>query len=109
MTYYDIPKSEGEEENGEAGAAARDGETYTDTFFNPFLAVEWNLRTNIKVQFSYGVNPTNYIDTPVEGRGNGRERWRSYYQWTHSLVDEVGAEKALSDAQTLGIMAVLTF
>ncbi len=109
MTYYDIPKDEGEEENGDGGAAARNGETYTDTFFDPFLAVEWNLRTNIKVQFSYGVNPTNYIDTPVEGRGNGRERWRSYYQWTHSLVDEVDAEKALADAQTLGIMAVLTF
>ena len=99
MTYYDIPKDEAEEENGDGGAAARNGETYTDTFFDPFLAVEWNLRTNIKVQFSYGVNPTNYFDTPVEGRGNGRERWRSQYQWTHSLVD----------VQTLGIMAVLTF
>jgi hypothetical protein len=109
MTYYDIPREEEEEENGDGNSAARSDETYTDTFFAPFVGVVWDLRTNIKVLFSYGVNPTNYIDTPVEGHGNGRERWRSHYQWTHSLVGEVGAEKALEDAQTLGIMAVLTF
>jgi hypothetical protein len=55
------------------------------------------------------VNPTAYADSPVEGRPNGRERWRSQYLWDHSATDVVGAERALEDARVIGLMAVIAF
>ncbi len=45
----------------------------------------------------------------MEGRPNGRERWRSQYLWDHSGADEVDAERALEDARVIGLMAVIAF
>jgi hypothetical protein len=83
---------------------------YSDkTFVAPYLALVYSPRDNVEVRVGYGVNPTNYIDTPVEGRANGRERWLSQYLWEHSAHDWLDAEAALEDARTIGVMAVITF
>ncbi|MBM3308434.1 MAG: isoamylase early set domain-containing protein [Candidatus Eisenbacteria bacterium] len=94
VTYRDVPSGEG---------------TTDQSFVNPYLAVVWSPRRNVEVRLGYGVNPTGYADSPVEGRGNGRERWRSQYLWDHSGADEVGAERALEDARVIGLMAVIAF
>jgi hypothetical protein len=81
----------------------------SESFFDPYLAVIYSPRKNIEVRVSYGINPSTYIDTPVEGRANGREVWRRNYLWEHSAYDMIDAEKALEDAKTIGVMAVITF
>jgi len=76
-----------------------------DSFVAPYVALVYSPRENIEVRVGYGVDPTNYRDTPVEGRGDGRERWVSEYLWDHSDHDGLDAEKALADAKTIGVMA----
>jgi hypothetical protein len=86
------------------------GITYVDeAFFAPYLAFVYSPRENVEVRVGYGVDPSSYVDAPVEGRGNGRERWMSQYLWEHSEHDWRDAEEALEDAQTVGVMAVITF
>ena len=85
------------------------GGTDDESFLDPYLALIWSPRKSVEVRLGYGVNPTTYADSPVEGRPNGRERWRSQYLWTHSGVDQVGAERALEDARVIGLMAVIAF
>ena len=86
------------------------GYEYDDeSFFAPYLGLVYSPRKNIKVQLGYGIDPVNYVDTPVEGRGNGRERWRERYLWNHSAHDVVDAERALEDARTISVMAVIAF
>ncbi|MEA3409620.1 MAG: hypothetical protein U9Q95_04660, partial [Candidatus Eisenbacteria bacterium] len=80
-----------------------------ESFVAPYVALVYSPRENIEVRVGYGVNPTNYMDTPVEGRGDGRGRWVSQYLWDHSDHDVLNAEKALADAKTIGVMAVITF
>lgn len=80
-----------------------------DSFFAPYVALVYSPRENVEFRVGYGVNPTNYTDTPVEGRANGRERWLSQYLWEHSAYDILDAEQALSDARTIGLMALITF
>jgi hypothetical protein len=80
-----------------------------EAFLAPYVALVYSPRENIEVRVGYGVDPTNYADTPVEGRGDGRERWLSQYLWDHSGHDVLDAEKALADAKTIGVMAVITF
>lgn len=100
ITYRDVPQA----------TAARDSVEYDDeSFFTPYLALVYSPRPNIEVRLGYGVDPTSYADTPVQGRGNGRERWRSQYLWEHSEHDVIDAEKALEDARTIGVMAVISF
>lgn len=93
-TYKDVPSGEG---------------TDDESFLDPYLALIWSPRKNVEVRLGYGVNPASYTDSPVEGRPNGRERWRSQYLWDHSAADEVGAERALEDARVIGLMAVIAF
>jgi hypothetical protein len=80
-----------------------------DSFVAPYVALVYSPRENIEVRVGYGVSPTNYIDTPVEGRGDGRGRWLSEYMWDHSGHDGLDPERALADAKTIGVMAVITF
>jgi hypothetical protein len=80
-----------------------------EAFFAPYVALVYSPRENVEVRVGYGVNPTSYADTPVEGRGNGRERWLSEYLWEHSAHGVLDAEEALEDARTIGVMAVITF
>lgn len=95
MTYKDVPDTSG------AGS--------DESFFQPYLAVVYSPRKNIELRLGYGVNPRGYVDVPVEGRANGRERWRSDYLWNHSAADVLDAEQALVDARTIGLMAVISF
>ncbi|MFH1502366.1 MAG: hypothetical protein ABIG03_04900 [Candidatus Eisenbacteria bacterium] len=100
VTYRDVPTA----------TAARDSIEYKDeTFFTPYIALVYSPRPNIEVRLGYGVDPLSYLDTPVEGRGNGRERWRSQYLWEHSAHGVIDAEEALEDARTIGLMAVISF
>jgi len=80
-----------------------------ESFFAPYVGLVYEPRENVELRVGYGVNPTQYTDTPVAGRPNGRARWRSEYLWEHSGHDMLDAEEALSDAKTIGVMAVLTF
>lgn len=80
-----------------------------DSFFAPYVALAYSPRENVEIRVGYGVDPTNYTDTPVAGRGNGRERWRSEYLWEHSAHDVLDAEEALADARVIGVMAVISF
>lgn len=86
-----------------------DGGSHDESFFSPYAALVYSPRKNIEVRLGYGVNPESYVDTPVEGRGNGRERWLSGYLWDHGGASLVNAEEALEDAKTIGIMAVIAF
>ncbi|MCD4690555.1 glycogen-binding domain-containing protein, partial [bacterium] len=75
ITYKDVATVE-------ADTTALRGTTYDDeSFIAPYVAIVYSPRPNIQFRAGYGVDPLSYIDTPVEGRGNGRERWRSQYQW----------------------------
>jgi hypothetical protein len=94
VTYRDVPIADGVDD---------------ESFFDPYLALLWSPRKNIELRLGYGVNPTTYADSPVEGRANGRERWRSQYLWDHSETDVVGAERALEDARIVSLMAVIAF
>ena len=91
------------------GETAQDIEFNDDSFVAPYVALAYSPRENVEVRVGYGVSPTNYVDTPVEGRGNGRERWLSEYLWDHSDHDILDAEDALADARVIGVMAVITF
>ncbi len=100
ITYRDVPTA----------SAARDSIEYKDkSFFAPYIALVYSPMSNVEVRVGYGVDPLSYVDTPVEGRGNGRERWRSQYLWEHSADTVVDAEQALQDARTIGVMAVISF
>ena len=103
ISYMDMMSYES---NGEGGNTR----IYSDeAFLAPYAALVYSPRENVEVRVGYGVNPTNYADTPVEGRANGRERWISEYLWEHSGHDVLDAEEALADARTIGVMAVITF
>jgi hypothetical protein len=80
-----------------------------DSFTAPYVALAYSPRENVELRVGYGVNPTSYMDTPVEGRGNGRERWLAEYVWDHSGSDALDAEEALADARVIGVMAVISF
>ncbi len=102
ITYRDVPTVTSD-------TTAMRGTTYDDeSFMAPYVAVVFSPRPNIQFRVGYGVDPLSYIDTPVEGRANGRERWRSQYMWDHGS-DALEAEDALSDARTIGAMALITF
>ncbi len=95
ITYKDVPDSTG------AGS--------DESFMQPYMALVYSPRKNIELRLGYGVNPLGYVDVPVEGRANGRERWRSDYLWNHSAAGVLDAEQALADARTIGLMAVISF
>jgi hypothetical protein len=82
---------------------------YEKEYVAPYIALVYEPRENVELRVGYGVNPTNYLDTPVEGRPNGRERWLSEYLWEHSGHTVLDAEDAMADAKNLGAMAVITF
>jgi hypothetical protein len=107
ITYRDVEQPE--VSGDRASGAGREDET----FYTPYVAVSYSPRENIELRLGYGVDPRNYIDTPVEGRPDGRERWRDEHIWSHGGVDSpaavIEAEKALEDATTIGLMAVISF
>ncbi len=103
VTYKDVPTTT-------ADTTAVRGTTYDDeSFISPYVAVVFSPRPNIQLRVGYGVDPLSYIDSPVEGRGNGRERWCSSYMWEHGDASIIDAEDALADAKTIGLMALITF
>ena len=85
-----------------------------ERFFTPYLAVVYSPRPNLELRVGLGVDPMSYVDAPYEGRGNGRERWRTAYLWDHSdyALHEAlyASEEALQDAfETISLMGVLRF
>lgn len=103
MTYKDVPKTVSDT----TGTRAT---TYDDeSFVAPYMAIVYSPRPNIELRLGYGVDPMSYVDSPVEGRANGRERWRANYMWDHEGTSILDAEEALEDATTIGIMALITF
>jgi len=104
MTYKDVPQASVSDTTEMREVTLDD-----DSFMAPYVAVVYSPRPNIQFRVGYGVDPLSYIDTPVEGRGNGRERWRSHYMWDHEGTSVLDAEEALADARTIGIMALITF
>ncbi len=100
ITYRDVP----------VATAARDSISYENkSYFAPYIALVYSPRPNVEVRLGYGIDPMSYIDTPVKGRPDGRERWRSQYLWDHSDYTVLNAEQALQDARTIGVMAVISF
>ena len=97
ITYRDVRKT--------APSSGREDKT----FFAPYIALSYSPRENIELRLGYGVDPTNYTDTPVEGRPDGRERWRDEYRWDRRGASVIDAERALKDARTIGLMAVIGF
>ena len=103
ISYMDIMSYESDGEGGYT-------RVYSDeSFLAPYAALVYSPRDNVEIRVGYGVNPTGYADTPVEGRANGRERWISDYLWEHCGYGWLDGEEALQDATTIGVMAVLTF
>ena len=102
IVYADVPAAA-------ADTLARAAESDDELFFAPYLALVYSPRENVEVRLGYGVDPVSYVDTPVEGRPNGRERWRSRYLWEHSEHGLLDAEQALQDARMIGVMAVIAF
>lgn len=89
-------------------------QTGAERFFTPYMAIVYSPRPNVELRAGLGINPVNYIDTPFEGRGNGRERWRAAYLWDHSGYAPheqlYAAEQALEDAiKTISLMAAIRF
>lgn len=80
-----------------------------DEFFTPYVGVSYRPRKNMEFRVGAGVDPMNYVDTPVEGRPNGRERWRSEYLWEHGEHGLLDAEEALEDGKIWSAMAVILF
>jgi len=81
----------------------------TEEFFTPYVGLSYSPRKNIEFRVGAGVDPMSYIDTPVEGRANGRERWRSLYLWERSEYGLLDAEEALEDGKIVSAMAVILF
>jgi len=104
ITYRDVVLPSGGE---------RVTEREDKTFFAPYVALSYSPRDNIELRLGYGIDPTNYTDTAVQGRPDGRERWRDEYRWSHGGASDRGgviaAERALEDARTIGLMAVISF
>lgn len=111
ITYRDVPSTTSS--SGSERATEREDET----FFAPYVALSYSPRENIELRVGYGVDPTNYTDTAVQGRPDGRERWRDEYRWSHEFARDrdgirdgiIAAERALEDARTIGLMAVISF
>jgi hypothetical protein len=107
ITYRDVEQS-----GASPGRASRAGRE-DETFYAPYVAVSYSPRENIELRLGYGVDPWNYVDAPAEGRPDGRERWRDEYMWSHDAGSSpeavVEAERALEDATTIGLMAVVSF
>jgi hypothetical protein len=86
----------------------------SERFLTPYLALVYSPRPNLELRAGLGVDPVSYVDTPYEGRGNGRERFRTAYLWDHSgyAMHErlYAAEEALQDAfKTISLMGVIRF
>lgn len=79
-----------------------------EAYVSPYFALVYSPSRSVELRLGYHVNPVYYNDTPVEGRGNGRQVWRDTYMWEHGagLFD---AERALADVKVVSLMGVITF
>ena len=79
-----------------------------DAYVSPYLALVYSPVKSVEVRVGYGVNPVYYIDTPLEGRGNGRQVRRDAYMWEHG-ASIFEAERALTDVKMISLMGVISF
>ena len=85
------------------------GEAQSEGFLNPHLAFVWDPIPNVEIRLGWGVNPLYYIDTPVEGREIGRERWRTSYMWVNPHQSLIMAEREMDSIKMLSLMGVISF
>jgi hypothetical protein len=85
------------------------GKAMSEGFLNPHLAFVWSPIPKVEIRFGWGVNPLYYIDTPVEGREIGRERWRTSYMWVNPHDSLIIAEKEMENIKMLSLMGVVAF
>ena len=81
----------------------------SEGFLNPHLAFVWSPVPKVEIRFGWGVNPLYYIDTPVEGREIGRERWRTSYMWVNPHDSLITAEREMENIKRLSLMGVIAF
>ncbi|MFH1314137.1 MAG: glycogen-binding domain-containing protein [Candidatus Eisenbacteria bacterium] len=81
----------------------------SESFFNPHLALVWSPIASVEMRLGYGLSPLYYVDTPVEGREIGRERWLSSYLWPRPGATLIDAEMALDDLKIITLMGVISF
>ena len=86
-----------------------DGTAMSESFLNPHLAFVWSPIPKVEIRFGWGINPLYYIDTPVEGREIGRERWRTSYMWVNPHDTLITAEKEMENIKMLSLMGVIAF
>jgi len=87
-----------------AGQEPPDKEAYV----SPYFALAYSPVKSVEVRLGYHVNPVYYNDTPLEGRGNGRQVWRDAYMWEHG-AGMFDAERALTDVKMVSLMGVISF
>jgi hypothetical protein len=92
-----------------ADEAASGLQSADKTFINPYLGVVWEPTPRVEVRLGYGLNPLYYRDTPVEGRGIGRERYMASYLWLNPTANLIDAEEALDDLKMVSLMGVIAF
>lgn len=85
------------------------GKAMSEGFLNPHLAFVWSPVPKVEIRFGWGVNPLYYIDTPVEGREIGRERWRTSYMWVNPHDSLITAEREMENIKILSLMGVIAF
>ncbi len=85
------------------------GKAMGETFLNPHLALVWSPIPKVEIRFGWGVNPLYYMDTPVEGREIGRERWTTSYMWVNPGSSLIIAEREMENVKMLSLMGVIAF
>lgn len=88
---------------------ADEGQGRSEGFLNSHFALVWSPIPRVELRLGYGLNPIYYIDTPVEGREIGRERWLSSYLWPRPGATLIDAERALEDLKIISLMGVISF
>jgi hypothetical protein len=85
------------------------GDEEDDAFLNPYLALVWSPIPQVEIRLGYGLNPSYYRDTPVEGRQIGRERWVASDLWLNPMLTLTEAEENLEDVKMISLMGVIAF
>jgi hypothetical protein len=86
-----------------------DGKAMSENFLNPHAALVWSPMPNVEIRLGWGVNPLYYVDTPIEGREIGRERWRTSYLWVNPHASLVTAEEEMENVRMVSLMGVISF
>jgi hypothetical protein len=81
---------------------------FSDTFYNPFIGIEYRFLDKVNVVFAYGVDPVSF-GRDYGGRQTGRWNFRQAYMWENPDATIVDAENALNDVQAFTLRATFRF